>query len=121
MREKITEKKNDNCYDVVIDGNKCKNIHSFLEEIGAAFKFPDYYGVNLNAFWDCIGDLSWLKANNYCLTIENSKAFLSEETRKAQKEILDLLERVKQDWSNVPNFEGEDEYRKRSDFQIFYK
>ncbi len=31
-----------------------------LEGLGNSLKFPDYYGVNWDAFDECINDLSWL-------------------------------------------------------------
>lgn len=30
---------------------------AFLESAGAALGFPGYYGRNLDALWDCLGDL----------------------------------------------------------------
>ncbi|MGH3934972.1 MAG: barstar family protein [Pseudonocardiaceae bacterium] len=30
-----------------------------LEAIGAALSFPDWYGRNLDALYDCLTDLSW--------------------------------------------------------------
>ena len=31
-----------------------------LETLGTALHFPDYYGINWDAFEECVRDLSWL-------------------------------------------------------------
>ncbi len=41
---------------IILDGTKFVDIdttHKILKEV---FEFPDYYGKNLDAFWDCITD-----------------------------------------------------------------
>lgn len=35
-----------------------------LRLLGASLNFPDYYGVNWDAFEECIRDLSWLPDGN---------------------------------------------------------
>jgi hypothetical protein len=35
-----------------------------LEALGRALHFPDYYGVNWDAFEECIRDLEWLPEGN---------------------------------------------------------
>lgn len=97
-----------------------RTLKDFIKEVGKAFEFPDYYGENIDAFWDCIRDLSWLNADNYTLKIENSRYFLTLEDEDTQKEIYDLLEKVREDWANVPNYKGEDQYRSKADFCIQY-
>lgn len=103
-----------------IDGLLCANLVSFLDQIATAFEFPDYYGGSINALWDCIGDLSWLKENNYALIIRNSNNFLKNENEKTRDEIKDLLLKITEDWKNVPNYKGEDEFRQKSDFKVIY-
>jgi RNAse (barnase) inhibitor barstar len=102
----------------IIDGNECNDLKSFLKNIGIAFHFPDYYGQNLNAFYECINDLDWIDENKYALVIENSKSFLSNEPANVRSEIIKSLYDVSQEWANVPNFAGEEKYRKKSEFKI---
>lgn len=105
-------------FEAEIDGEKTKTLIMFLNEIAIAFKFPGYYGKNINAFAECINDLDWIPEKNYRLRIMNSKLFLSEETADTKKNILDLLTNVRKEWANVPNYPGEDKYRAKADFQI---
>ena len=39
---------------ISIDGNKISTEEEFHIEISKALKFPDYYGKNLDALWDCL-------------------------------------------------------------------
>ena len=38
---------------IVLDFTNCNDMHKLLKEI---FEFPDYYGENWSAFWDCLRD-----------------------------------------------------------------
>lgn len=109
-----------NFFTAEIDGNKCTTLKSFLTEIAVAFRFPDYYGNNVDAFWDCIGDLSWLEEKNYVLIVRNARTFLENEDHNTRTDILELLQEVADDWANVPNFKGEDQWRQRADFKVIY-
>jgi RNAse (barnase) inhibitor barstar len=110
----------DDYYIGQIDGKKCNTLKAFLVEIAIAFRFPDYYGNSVNAFWDCIGDLSWLEAKNYALVILNARDFLKDEDDSTRIDIVNLLQKVANDWANVPNFEGEDQWRQKADFKVIY-
>ncbi len=51
---------------IILDGTKFVDIdttHKILKEV---FEFPDYYGKNLDAFWDCITDCTsdWINGEN---------------------------------------------------------
>ncbi|MEM9887465.1 MAG: barstar family protein [Bacteroidota bacterium] len=106
-------------YIAAIDGNLCNKIDSFLSEIAIAFKFPDYYGSNMNALNDCINDLEWLDSNNYILVINHSKAFLKDESIENRNSVYNFLKEVENEWANVPNFEGEDAHRNKAIFKIW--
>ncbi|MDU0811953.1 barstar family protein [Bacillus siamensis] len=49
---------------VVIDGNDFKNIEALHRILKDKLDFPDYYGENLNALWDCL--TGWIE---YPLTL----------------------------------------------------
>ena len=42
--------------EIVLEGKKFVDSITTHEILKDLFKFPDYYGKNLNAFWDCITD-----------------------------------------------------------------
>ncbi|HWB93455.1 MAG TPA: barstar family protein [Puia sp.] len=119
MEAMISEGINEQEYYVaVLDGSLCSTMKSFLIKIGKAFKFPSYYGRNLNALNDCLNDLEWLDKPNYILFIKNYNELLSKEPADVKSHVLALLDRVSKQWANVPNYDGEDIYRKRADFRI---
>ena len=68
----------DGYYVGIIDGVKCNNLKNSIANIAEAFRFPDYYGKNLDAFSECINDLDWLSELNYALIISNSVLFMSD-------------------------------------------
>jgi RNAse (barnase) inhibitor barstar len=100
-----------------INGEQCKTIESFLDEIGKAFSFPKHYGRNMNALKDCINDLDWINKDNYILIINNFESFIIK-NKEDREDVIKFLNRVSEEWRNVPNYEGEDESRKKSDFVI---
>ncbi|MBB5957776.1 RNAse (barnase) inhibitor barstar [Saccharothrix tamanrassetensis] len=53
---------------VVRDGARSKS--AALAAIGTAMEFPDYYGQNLDALYDCLTDLSWLPPGEHVLVWE---------------------------------------------------
>lgn len=103
----------------IINGAEAKSLSAFLNEIGRAFVFPDYYGSNMNALWDCITDLEWLSKKNYALIIKNNEELLTDEPENIKDDVLQLLDEVSHNWASVPNYEGEQVYRNKSIFLIY--
>lgn len=104
----------------IIDGNKTQVLSNFMKEVSLAFNFPNYYSGNMNSFLEIMNDLSWLDANDYVLAITESDKFLQDESVKERSEIKDILNKISKEWSNVPNYEGESEYRKQARFIVHY-
>lgn len=105
-------------YTAEIDGRHCSSLAAFLREIAAAFKFPDYYGHNMNALWDCITDLDWLTETNYRLIINHADALLNVGSGKQRADMLTFLNEVSHNWANVPNYAGEEAFRNKALFEI---
>lgn len=63
---------------------------AFLETIGRALSFPDWFGHNWDAFEDCMTDLSWRRAEGYVLILDhcNELAAASAETLETALRIL---------------------------------
>ena len=102
----------------VIDGADCNDLKSTLANIARVFEFPDYYGQNLDAFWECINDLDWLAEANYAIVIHNLDALMLGDTTDNKLYLLNMLDEVSKEWANVPNYEKEDAVRPKSDFKV---
>ena len=44
-------------YEYIIDFTGCKYVSQIHAKIKKSLDFPDYYGENGDAFWDCLSDL----------------------------------------------------------------
>jgi Barstar (barnase inhibitor) len=104
----------------IVDGNKTQLLSNFLKEVSLAFNFPNYYSGNMNSFLEIMNDLSWLDAKDYVLAITESHKFLQNESAKERAEIKRILNNISEEWGNVPNYEGEGEYRKKARFIVHY-
>lgn len=58
---------------------------AFLQVVSRALQFPDYFGMNWDAFEDCITDLSWFSSRGYVFVIANIEEFAQKVPRELQK------------------------------------
>ncbi len=80
---------------VTLDLTGCRTTRELHERIQKVLDFPDHYGKNLDAFWDCINcdcDVNFV-------TIVGSGS-VAPDLRRTVSIILELLEENKQDWAN---------------------
>lgn len=57
---------------VRVDLAACGDKTSFLGRMAEALAFPDWFGQNWDAFFDCLADLSWRPARGYVLLLEHA-------------------------------------------------
>ncbi|WP_448096863.1 barstar family protein [Luteibacter yeojuensis] len=50
----------------------CMDIRSVYRVVAKALEFPDYFGENLDALYDCLTDLSWLEAAAYVVVLSDA-------------------------------------------------
>lgn len=60
-----------------IPGTHCRTKRGLFGAFAEALRFPDYFGRNWDAFWECINDLSWLKATGYLLIVSDAEMLLA--------------------------------------------
>lgn len=58
-----------------VDLSKVTDKEGFLDAIGKALSFPDWFGHNWDALADCLTDLSWMPADGYVIVLDNADAF----------------------------------------------
>ena len=75
-------------FTVHLDGRKARTLRSFYTQISKSLSFPDYFGRNLDALFDCLSDLSHLSAQRIELHLAHSEAFLSKEPADTRQAVL---------------------------------
>jgi RNAse (barnase) inhibitor barstar len=70
----------------VLDGTAGGTRAGFFQELAVALHFPDYFGRNWDAVYDCLTDLSWLPADGYVLVLDGFEQLATNEP--GQWEIL---------------------------------
>jgi len=75
----------------------CLDKETFLTRVAEALEFPDWFGRNWDAFFDCLTDLSWLPASGHVLVLLNTA-----EMRRAAPEAFDtaisIMQEAAQTW-----------------------
>ena len=73
-----------------LDGTAITSKEAFFDAVAAALSFPDWFGRNLDALYDCLRDLSWLPAGEQELVWTASEV-LREADPRAYTRIVDVL------------------------------
>ncbi len=76
---------------ITLDLTDCKYIRDFHERIRIAFDFPEWYGRNLDAFWDLMTEPRFFKA-----TIIGSET-MAKDLQEYFVKIIQILEDVKEE------------------------
>ncbi len=58
-----------------VDLTQVTDKEGFLDAIGKALNFPDWFGHNWDALADCLTDLSWMAADGYVIILDHADAF----------------------------------------------
>ena len=58
-----------------IDLAGCPEKREFLDRVARTLEFPDWFGHNWDALFDCLADLSWRPAPGYVLVFEHAGEF----------------------------------------------
>jgi RNAse (barnase) inhibitor barstar len=74
-----------------IDGKKARTLRGFYPRIAKAMFFPDYFGKNLDALFDCLCSLEVVGKQEIVLLIRNTDDFLEKEKPEKRQAALDVL------------------------------
>ncbi|WP_240137280.1 barstar family protein [Streptomyces sp. MUM 178J] len=88
-----------------LNGQDMPDEMSALQQFWEVLKFPEYFGWNWHALYDCLRDLEWLSSDHHVLIIESVEMALSED-EVAREEFFRSLWRAGQRWSYVKRPEG---------------
>lgn len=82
---------------IILDFSECKYASEIHKVIKKAFSFPDYYGANLSALWDCLDYYC-----NYDLTVDvRGFNLLPEEFNDYKIKILEIFNGVSENSPNI--------------------
>jgi len=56
-----------------VDLQRVTNVPGLIKALKRDLNFPDWFGNNLDALYDCLTDLSWHPASGYVITISGSE------------------------------------------------
>jgi len=56
---------------VLADCSACEDKKAVLKELGRAFAFPDWYGANLDALYDCLTDLTETESRGFVVVLDH--------------------------------------------------
>jgi hypothetical protein len=88
------------CIVYFIRGKKCKSLSSLFDEWAAALQFPVYFGENLHAFKDCLGDLPRRNPTDHIIVIMNSNDLLEEDC-ECLSDFLEIITNVPVNWEKM--------------------
>lgn len=74
-----------------MDASTWRTEENFHEDVKRVLSFPDYYGKNLNAFNDCLGDLEISREGGFVIVMLHFDKFFSAMPDRAQA-VLDIIE-----------------------------
>ena len=69
---------------------RCVDESELFERIASALAFPDWFGANWDALFDCLNDLSWLPSRGCVLVFEHTEG-LAEEAPQVLHALRELL------------------------------
>lgn len=83
-----------------IDFKDVKGIYDMFEIISTAMDFPDYFGNNWDAFWDCLTDMYGSKVNIVFEGMEKLRKVFGEEAENDIAILKRILYRFKHNYDN---------------------
>jgi hypothetical protein len=102
----------------LLRGEDMSDSRLFFAEMAAALQFPLYFGKNINALAECLGDLDdWLPASAYVLVISQTMSVLKEESGEDFVAFFRLLADVSKEWA-VGTLPGANWERKPTPFHV---
>ncbi|MQA61328.1 MAG: barnase inhibitor [Actinophytocola sp.] len=81
----VAEARSRGAYVHTLQGGELRDKHAVLDAFAAMLEFPETFGRNLDALYDCLTDLSWLPSGEHVviwvgsggLATENPKAYIA--------------------------------------------
>ena len=85
-----------------LDGNRCRTETRLHQEISEVLRFPEHYGKNFDAMYDCLTDLEWLGVDAVYLLIIHPALICSDEENHTEGLFQDVMRQVLEDYRHHP-------------------
>lgn len=102
--EKSNPTPNSSTLVIELDGSKFPNLHKLYIKLNKEFLFGGDFGNNLDALFDSMTDLSWLKEKKFVLIFKNSEELLIEEDEDTLIDFLNTLNDIGVSINDEPMF-----------------
>lgn len=89
-----------------VDGARMVDADGVFEQFSEALDFPTYFGWNWPAFYDCLRDLNWRRADRYLIVIDNAALALSSSLEERHV-FFGVLQKAARRWANEMEIGGE--------------
>ena len=94
-------------FKIIIDFSNCKCVSEIHEKLKESFGFPDYYGRNWSAFWDCLDDFCGDRTSQTVIRVTGLNG-LSKDLRGYVDKMVEIMNRAEKGYPDV-HFLFEDE------------
>lgn len=82
-----------------LEGKKIEKKEQFLNHAAVAMKFPSHFGNNWDAFYDCITDFDWIKAQGYVIYFDHTDGFVSHHESQLET-VMELFQDAVEFWKS---------------------
>ncbi|MFC4455267.1 barstar family protein [Deinococcus sonorensis] len=82
-----------------MSGKQMATLNETYRAFAQAFKFPDYFGFNMNALYDLLTDLAWITFESMTLVITDAEHVLCRGAAGDNEALLGVLESTGQHWA----------------------
>jgi RNAse (barnase) inhibitor barstar len=82
-----------------LEGQKIEKKDQFFNHAAVAMKFPSHFGKNWDAFYDCLTDLAWIKADNYAIYFDHTDNF-AEHHESELETLIEIFQDAVDFWSS---------------------
>ncbi len=80
-----------------LEGKKIEKKDQFLNHAAVAMKFPDHFGKNWDAFYDCLTDMEWVDSNGYAIYFDHTDSF-AEHHESQLETVIELFQDAVDFW-----------------------
>lgn len=103
-----TPQSDDEILEFRLDGSTIKTEDDFFKAIASSLSFPDYFGENLDALYDCLNDLDWIGQTTIIIQFDNYDDLLSQAQKTFKEDVFSICYETAFCWAEGQNGEMKD-------------